>query len=94
MVQVTERGSGEKEFAGQVTRWLIASAIALVALMGVFLLVAAIVVALEPPLWMGAVIGAVLAIGAAAFAWLVASALASGKKQSEQVGVSRIRPRE
>jgi hypothetical protein len=93
-VQVTESGSGEREFAGHVGRWLIASAIALVALIGVFLLVAAIVVALEPPLWMGGVIGAVLAIGAAAFAWLVASALASGKKHSEQDGVSRIRPRE
>lgn len=82
---VMSRDARENEIIGQMTKWLIAAFIACVALLGLFALVAALAVVFELPSWVGIVVGTVLAIGAAAFAWLVASALESGRR-SRSVG--------
>jgi membrane protein implicated in regulation of membrane protease activity len=82
-MQAMERKSGiEPEFTREMTRWLIAAGIAAVALMGLFTLLAAIVFFVEVPGWVQSAGGIGVAIGAAAFAWLVASALGSSRSQS------------
>lgn len=79
----------EPELTREMTRWLIAAAIAAVALMGLGTLVAAIVFFVDVPGWVQAVGGIVLAVGTAAFAWLVASALASSRSESTEGRRSR-----
>jgi protein-S-isoprenylcysteine O-methyltransferase Ste14 len=88
----------ESELVGQMTKWLIAAAIACVALMGLIALLAAMVFVFEPPSWAGVVIGATLAVGAVAFAWLVASALESSRRNAAETDrhndrVTTLRPR-
>ncbi len=56
-------------------RWVAAGLVAAAALLGSLILVALVVVALEPPGWVQMLLGITMAIGAAVFAWLVASAL-------------------
>lgn len=92
-MQAMDENAMERRFAEQAARWIIAALIACVALIGIVLLVAAVVVALNPPLWMGVVVGTVLAVGAAAFAWLVASALASRSDDEREERVRRINRR-
>jgi protein-S-isoprenylcysteine O-methyltransferase Ste14 len=70
----------ESDIVNQMTRWLIAAAIACVALFGFVALVAAIVFLFELPSWVEIVGGVLLALGTAAFAWLVASALESSRR--------------
>jgi hypothetical protein len=88
----------ESELVGQMAKWLIAAAIACVALMGSIALLAAMVFVFEPPSWAGVVIGTTLAIGAVAFAWLVASALESSRRNAAEANrhndrVTTLRPR-
>jgi protein-S-isoprenylcysteine O-methyltransferase Ste14 len=88
----------ESELVGQMTKWLIAAAIACVALMGSIALLAAMVFVLEPPSWAGVVIGTTLTVGAVAFAWLVASALESSRRNGPESDrhndrVTTLRPR-
>ncbi len=86
----------DREAADQATKWVIALVIALVALFGIVVLAAIFVAALEPPGWLGALLGIVLAIGATGFAWLLASALISSPSPSEETppsGIPRIRQR-
>lgn len=68
-----DRRDGAKDIA----RWGLAAVLAAVALVGLFSVVAAFVWALGPDLpgWVTTVLGAVLAVLAAAFAWVVATAL-------------------
>ncbi|HVL63960.1 MAG TPA: hypothetical protein VM573_02195 [Actinomycetota bacterium] len=81
-----EKNTMDRQFADQAARWVIAALIACVALIGIVLLVGALVVALDPPMWAAVVLGTGLALGAAAFAWLVASALASrDDRESDRV---------
>jgi hypothetical protein len=98
VMQVADRDAGmETDLAGRMTKWVIAAAIACVALMGLVALFAALVFVFEPPSWAAIVIGAVLAIGTAAFAWLVASALQSGRRGADagrfDDRVTTLRPR-
>jgi protein-S-isoprenylcysteine O-methyltransferase Ste14 len=74
----------KQELIGQMTRWAVAAAIACVALMGVFALVAALLLAFDIPGWLQIVGGTLLAVGTAAFAWLVASALESSRRHSRE----------
>ena len=60
-----------------MVRWGFASFVAAVALAGFLILAAVIAVALEPPGWLQLVLGVLLAVGSAALAWLVASAIRS-----------------
>ena len=88
----------ESELVGQMTKWLIAAAIACVALMGSIALLAAMVFVFEPPSWAGVVIGTTLTVGAVAFAWLVASALESSRRNAAEANrhndrVTTLRPR-
>jgi protein-S-isoprenylcysteine O-methyltransferase Ste14 len=96
VMRAMDREARENEIMGQMTKWLIAAFIACVALLGLFALVAALVVVFEIPSWVGIVVGTVLAVGAAAFAWLVASALESGRQSRSAVrneGVHELKPR-
>jgi protein-S-isoprenylcysteine O-methyltransferase Ste14 len=96
VMQSMDRDAREDEIIGQMTKWLIAAFIACVALLGLFALVAALVVVFELPSWVGIVVGTALAVGAAAFAWLVASALESGRRTRSSVrneGVRQLKPR-
>jgi protein-S-isoprenylcysteine O-methyltransferase Ste14 len=87
----------EQEIIGQMSKWLIAAGIACVALFGFFALIAALVFVFELPPWIEVVIGVVLALGTAAFAWLVASALESGRRSRAKAAanerVRNLRPR-
>jgi protein-S-isoprenylcysteine O-methyltransferase Ste14 len=88
----------ESDLVGQMTKWLIAAAITCVALMGLIALLAAMVFVFEPPSWAGVVIGAILAVGAVAFTWLVASALESSRRHAAETDrrndrVTTLRPR-
>jgi len=88
-----KRETVKQEIVGQMTKWAVAAAVAFVALMGVFALVAALLIAFEIPQWVQIVGGTVLAVGTAAFAWLVASALEAGRRHSRQnQSRERIRP--
>ena len=83
-MQAMERKSGiEPEITREMTRWLIAAGIAAVALMGLFTLLAAIVFFIEVPGWVQGTGGVMVAVGTAAFAWLVASALGSSRPDGD-----------
>lgn len=96
-MRVMDRDARETEIISQMTKWLIAAFLACVALLGLFALVAALVVVFELPSWVGIVVGSVLALGAAAFAWLVASALESSRRSrvpsARNEGVRELKPR-
>jgi hypothetical protein len=62
-----------------ILRWLIAGALAGAALLGLFIFVSLVVIALQPPGWVQAALGAALAMGAAIFAWLLAASFGSRK---------------
>ena len=55
-------------------RWAVAFAVGGAATIGVVILVFLVALALQPPAWVQIVVGVVLAVGAAIFTWLVASA--------------------
>ncbi len=81
-MQVTER---DPELEGEprgILRWVAAGLVATAALLGSFILVALIVVALEPPVWVQMVLGVIMAAGTAFLAWLVAAAL--GRNDDER----------
>jgi sugar phosphate permease len=93
-MQAMERKSGmEPEITREMTRWLIAAGIAAVALMGLFTLLAAIVFFIDLPGWVQAAGGVTVAVGTAAFAWLVASALGSSRSESGESRPTDIRTR-
>jgi uncharacterized membrane protein len=61
-----------------VVRWVIASALAGIALLGLVIIVGIVTIALQPAGWVQTTVGIVLALGTAGFAWLVAMALCQG----------------
>ncbi|MBA2427769.1 MAG: hypothetical protein H0V60_11900 [Actinobacteria bacterium] len=79
----TLRRDRAAEHGGQegMMRWVVGAAVAAVALLGLLIIVALVAVALQPPDWAQTLLGAVMAFGAASFAWLVASALDSSRKE-------------
>jgi protein-S-isoprenylcysteine O-methyltransferase Ste14 len=85
-MRALEREAVKQELVEQMTKWAVAAAVASVALMGVFALVAALLIAFDIPQWVQIVGGTVLALGTAAFAWLVASALEAGRRNARQQG--------
>jgi hypothetical protein len=87
-MRAMDRDARENEIIEQMTKWLIAAGIACVALLGLVALVAAMVFVFDLPSWMEIVVGAVLALGTAAFAWLVASALESGRRSRPKTPAS------
>ena len=92
-MQALERDAVKQELVGQMTKWAVAAAVASVALMGLFALVAAFLIAFDIPQWIQIVGGTALALGTAAFAWLVASALEASRRNSrQQASRERIRP--
>ena len=91
-MQALEGEAVKQEFVGQMTKWAVAAVVASVALMGVFALVAAFLIAFEIPQWIQIVGGTALALGTAAFAWLVASALEAGRRNARQQTPERVKP--
>ena len=67
----------EEKAMDRVRQWFVGAGVAAIALLGLLILVAAILIALQPPSWAQVAIGIGLTLGAAAFAWLIASALRS-----------------
>jgi threonine/homoserine/homoserine lactone efflux protein len=64
-------------------RWGVGCLVAGAALVGVVILVLLVAIALSPPTWVQVVLGVLLAAGGAALAWLVASALRSGRDDAD-----------
>ena len=83
-----ERPAGEPQ-SEDVMRWAAAGIVAGAALLGLVVLVAIIVYALQPPGWLQMVLGVAMATGAAFFAWLLASAL---RKDDAETGRTQGRP--
>ena len=90
-MQALEREAVKQELVGQMTKWAVAAAVASVALMGVFALTAALLIVFEIPQWIQLVGGTTLAIGTAAFAWLVASALEASRRNHRQQSAEHIK---
>ena len=67
-------GPGEGSQGPELTKWMVGCAVAGAATIGVGILVFLVALALQPPVWVQVVLGAGLALGAAIFTWLVASA--------------------
>jgi hypothetical protein len=62
-------------------RWGLAGLVAFAALIGILTLVVAVVLVLQPAAWIQSVLGAGLALGSGALAWLVATALRSARNR-------------
>lgn len=58
----------------EVIRWAAGCAVAIATMIGVGILVFLVALALQPPVWLQIALGALLAVGAAIFGWLVATA--------------------
>jgi len=74
---VVDTSSSEKRERTQepdLVRWFVAFGVGAAATIGVVILVFLVALALQPPAWVQIVLGAVLAVGAAIFTWLVATA--------------------
>lgn len=56
-------------------RWTVGCLVALMATVGLLILVFLVAIALSPPTWVQVLLGVGLVIGGAIFAWLIASAL-------------------
>ena len=65
-------------------RWAVAFAVGGAATIGVVILVFLVALALQPPAWVQVVVGVVLAVGAAIFTWLVASAWKPADRSDSQ----------
>jgi hypothetical protein len=75
---MTMRRERHEGWAGSATlRWGLAGLVAIAALIGILTLVVAVVLVLQPAAWIQTVLGAGLAFGSGALAWLVAAALRS-----------------
>ena len=74
-------GNGGKPLPPEV-RWTLGCLVAAAAMVGVVIFVSLVAIALTPPTWVNVVLGVVLALGGALFAWLVASALGQQRADS------------
>ncbi len=80
--EMLQKATPDDGLAGNMIRWSLAGVVATAALIGLLVLVTIVVVVLQPPGWLQLVLGAVLAFGAAALAWLIAAALGSDSEES------------
>jgi hypothetical protein len=62
-----------------IAKWVIPAVVACATLLGFGTLAVVLVFVLEPPEWVTIAMGVGLAVGTAAFAWLVALALGAGR---------------
>ncbi len=72
-----------------ILTWLIAAVLAGAALLGVFIFVSLVVIALQPPGWIQTTLGVGMALGSAIFAWLIATALRSRARHDPPQLVAR-----
>ena len=79
---MNERGP-EQPATPEVVRWGVGCLVAAVSTVGVLILVLLVALALAPPTWVQVLLGIALALGGAAFAWLVATALGQKATQDE-----------
>lgn len=68
------------DLSNNIGKWVLAGVLAGAALLGAVILVGIVTLALQLPSWIQVVSGIVLALGAAVFAWLLASAFGSTKR--------------
>ena len=66
--------------------WLVGCAVGGAAMTGIVIFVFLLALALQPPAWVQILIGGLLALGGAVFAWLIASAWRSRERARENVG--------
>lgn len=83
---VPDRAPGAVPEPDDVMRWVTAGIVAAAALLGLAVLAAYIVFALQPPGWLQMVLGAGLVAGAVFFAWLLASALRTDDADAARPG--------
>ena len=79
---MSSRGSAGPDSGPEVVRWTLGCLVAAVSMVGVLILVLLVAIALSPPVWVQVLLGVALALGGAALAWLVATAL--GQKESQE----------
>ena len=85
MVSRTNNDASNGPDGRSILRWLLASLLAFVALIGATSVVAVFLWAAEDvPGWVSLVVGAGLAAGTAAFAWVIASALSSNDRSGDR----------
>lgn len=87
------RGSVDAPESVDFMRWVAAGVVAAAALLGLVVLVAIIAYALQPPGWVQMVLGVAMAVGAAIFAWLLASALRKDDRGDRSAPAARKRRR-
>jgi phosphate/sulfate permease len=73
-------------------RWTVGCLVGAVSIVGLLILVLLVAIALSPPAWVQVLLGVGLALGGAAFTWLVATAL--GQKDPGSRHLSPIPPPE
>ena len=79
------------ERARDVVRWTAGCLVAAAATIGVVILVFLVAIALQPPVWVQVVLGVGLAIGGAALAWLVASAVGQANRTDRTERLEELR---
>ena len=80
--QTRSRGADarrEVETLPPEVRWTVGILVSSAAVVGILILVFLVAIALTPPTWVQVALGAALAVGGAAFAWLIAHALGQRK---------------
>ena len=90
----TSNGDGSTQ-GPDVVRWGVGCAVGAAALTGIAILVFLVSLALQPPTWVQVVLGVVLAVGAAVFAWLIVAAWRRSDRERGDEGSGRVssRPR-
>jgi hypothetical protein len=73
--RLPDRGPAGAPESDDVMRWVAAGIVSGAALLGLVVLVAIAFYVLQPPGWVQMLLGVLMAIGTAVFAWLLASAL-------------------
>jgi hypothetical protein len=72
-------GRGRDEFEVKA-RWMLGGLLAIVAVLGVGIFIMLLALVLQPPVWVQALTGSTLAVGAAALSWFMASPPHSGRR--------------
>lgn len=77
MQQAEKTSADGDDIQNVLARWVVAGLLAGAALIGIVILLFVVSFALQPPEWVQVVLGVALAMGAAVFTWLLASAFGS-----------------
>ena len=86
---MSTKGSPSQGMPPEV-RWGVGCLVSAVSMVGLLILVLLVAIALSPPTWVQVTLGIALALGGAAFAWLVATAL--GQKEAKDRHLAPIPP--